>query len=152
MRYFRLYEKLPGREPLGYSPSGTRWNGDGIPLIYASSSMALAMLEHYSIKGPVDAESSWELAELEVTGEVPNINADDLPGDWKKRPYPESTQLFGAFWATSRQTVHLAVPSIRIPLSGFPLEHNLLINPLHPDFLGSVSLIGAEDINFELNI
>lgn len=49
-------------------------------------------------------------------------------------------------------TTALMVPSCRIPTCAYPIEHNLLINPLHPDFLRDVKFVSQEDVNFEVNI
>ena len=79
MRYFRLIENLPGRDPLGFGMGPGRWNVNGTPVIYASSVSALNFLELLSIKGPIVTESSWKLVSLEVVGSIPELEVDDLP-------------------------------------------------------------------------
>ena len=74
-----------------------------------------------------------------------------LSADWKNRPHPRSTQEFGTTWAKGMISPVLKIPSCRIPLSTYPSEHNVLINPLHPDFINSVKLVEEWDVSFEVN-
>lgn len=144
-------ENLPGRESLGYGLGPGRWNQFGTPMIYACSMSSLSFLELLSIKGPVVTQSKWKLAVLEIEGTIPELDADFLPADWKNRPYPRSTQEFGTTWAKGMISPILKIPSIRIPLKNYPLEHNLLINPLHKEFSKTVKLIEEWDVTFEVN-
>jgi hypothetical protein len=45
----------------------------------------------------------------------------------------------------------LKVPSCRIPLANYSQEHNLLINPLHPEFNEKVRVTDTWDVSFEVN-
>ena len=151
MRYFRLMENLPGRESLGYGLGPGRWNQYGTQMIYACAMSCLNFQELLGIKGPVVTQSKWKLAVLEIEVNIPELDADFLPPDWKNRPYPRSTQEFGTAWAKGMISLTLKIPSIRIPLKGYPLEHNLLINPLHKEFSKTVKLIEEWDVTFEVN-
>jgi RES domain-containing protein len=151
LRYFRLIEKLPGRLPLGYGPGSGRWNPYGVPLIYACSHSALNFLELLSIKGPVVSLADWSLVQFELTGDIPYLSVEDLPEDWAKRPHPKSTQEIGLYWASAKETVALKIPSCRIPLINYPEEHNLLLNPLHPEFSKKIKLIEETEVSFALN-
>lgn len=144
-------ENLPGRESLGCGLGPGRWNQFGTPIIYACAMSSLNFLELLSIKGPVVTQSKWKLAVLEIKGEIPELDADFLPHDWKNRPYPRSTQEFGTTWSKGMISPILKIPSIRIPLKSYPLEHNLLINPLHKEFSKTVKLIEEWDVTFEVN-
>ncbi|MDR7128429.1 RES domain-containing protein [Algoriphagus sp. 4150] len=151
MRYFRLIENLAGRSSLGYGLGAGRWNQYGTPIIYACSISSLNFLELLSIKGAVVTKSKWKLVLLEITGQIPELDATLLPSDWKNRPHPRSTQDFGTAWAKGMISPVLKIPSCRIPLLSYPSEHNLLINPLHPDFRNSVKPIEEWDVSFEVN-
>lgn len=151
MKYFRLIEEVPDRTPLGYGTAGGRWNLNGTPMIYASNFSSITFMELLSIKGPIVTSTKWVLVMLEVLGDIPQLDSADLPSDWYRRPYPHSTQEFGTQWAQSMTTPYLKVPSCRIPLSSYPLEHNLLINPLHPERNNLVKVISTEQVSFELN-
>lgn len=151
MRYFRLIEEAPDRTPLDYGTAGGRWNLRGTPMIYASNSSAITFMELLSIRGPVVTSIKWRLVILEVLGDIPQLDAADLASDWYQRPHPHSTQEFGTQWAQSMATPYLKVPSCRIPLSSYPDEHNLLINPLHPERNNLIKVISTEQVSFELN-
>lgn len=151
MQYFRLIEALKGRSGLGYGLVPGRWNQFGTPLIYACSVSSLNFLELLSIKGTVVTQSAWKLIVLEISDPIPALDATQLPQDWKNRPHPSSTQEFGSAWAKALISPFLQVPSCRIPLHNYPLEHNLLINPLHPDFLQKVKILDEMDVSFEVN-
>ena len=151
MHIYRLFEKNPFHSPLGFNAGGGRWNHSGTPLIYASNTISLPFLELYSIKGPVVATSSWILATLELSKEIPILQQDDLPPDWNLRPHTSTTKDFGTVWANSKDMLCIKVPSARIPLSAYPSEFNLLINPLHPDFFHAVKIISEEEVSFAIN-
>jgi RES domain-containing protein len=151
MLFYRVYEQLEGRSPLGFGKAAGRWNHSGTPMIYCSSSLALAILELYAIKGSVVSTMNWQVATLEITADIPFIEKLDLPEDWVARPYPKSTLNFGTVWAAQQIGFCVAVPSVRIPLFRFPEEHNLLLNPLYPDFSNHVKVINTQTINFQIN-
>jgi RES domain-containing protein len=96
-------------------------------------------------------KGNFVLAELGLNGAIPILERNDLPSDWRSRPHSRSMKDFGTHWAKMRPSLAIKVPSARMPLSCFPEEHNLLINPFHPDFLESVSVVGTETIQFEIN-
>lgn len=151
MRCFRLIEAVSGRSALGYGMAPARWNFFGTPLIYAASVSSLNFLELLSIKGPSVTQSQWKLVELEILGSIPELDPETLPADWKNRPHPRSAQEFGTQWAKGMISAALKVPSCRIPLYRYPEEHNVLINPFHPDFTKEVNLIREWDATFEVN-
>lgn len=113
--------------------------------------MALNYLDLLSIKGPSVAKSSWVLVIIEVKGDIPSLDPRTLPSNWRLRPYPKSTQQIGSQWAQKKTNPYLKVSSCRIPLAGFPQEHNLLINPLHPNFSKLVKHVRSEPVTYELN-
>lgn len=121
-------------------------------MIYSSSSVALTMVEHYSISGNKVSGTLFELAVLEVDYDIPSIEVNDLPKDWDLRFHNKETQQFGTLWSREKQFPCIKVPSARLPLSCYPREHNLLLNPLHPDFNKAVQAISLEDIRFNLNL
>ena len=151
MQVYRLFENNPLHASLGYGGGGGRWNHPGTPLIYASNTISLPFLELYSIKGPAVTTSKWILAGLEIEGEIPMLEQDNLPGDWNMRPHSRTTKDFGTAWANSKEMLCLKIPSARIPLSAYPLEFNLLINPLHPSFYEHVKVISEEEVSFAIN-
>jgi len=151
LKVYRLIENIKGRSPLGYGLGAGRWNQYGTPIIYTCNYSSLNFLELLSIKGPVVSLSDWILVTLEIQTELSYIERDELPSDWRQRPYPISTQQIGTAWAKQMVSPVLKIPSCRIPISSFENEFNVLINPLHPEFHQAVKLISTEDVGFEVN-
>lgn len=146
-----MIENIPGRSSLGFGIGAGRWNEYGTPIIYACSVSSLNFLELLSIKGSVVTQSKWKLILLEVEGGIPELDISMIPDNWKNRPYPKSTQEFGSAWAKGMISPVLKIPSCRIPLQSFYHEHNLLINPLHPEFKTTVKVQEEWDVSFEVN-
>ncbi len=151
MKYFRLFEDIPTRSPLGFGLGGGRWNHRGVPMIYLSNFSSIAINEMISIKGSTVAKSNWKICTIEIEGSIAELGLSAVPKDWNVRPASRSTKDLGTLWANSMKTVCLKVPSARLNLSAYPNEHNLLVNPLHADFRKVVSYLGSEDFNFQLN-
>ncbi|MDZ7650272.1 MAG: RES family NAD+ phosphorylase [Cytophagales bacterium] len=149
--YFRIIQKKYSGSPLGYGTGGARWNARGVPMIYAGSSVSIITSEFLSIKGGAVVEEEWSLVSYSISSDPPFLDTTSLPVDWDSRPYPLSTQEFGRTWARRATSVCLKVPSSRILLKAYPKEHNLLINPLHPNLHNEVTVISIDDLFFNLN-
>jgi RES domain-containing protein len=109
---------------------GGRWNSRGIPVVYASTSLALAALETF-----VNLEPNLRPPDLVfIEGELPDsikvtrLDLKLLPPKWHAGR-DEALRRFGDEWVRSAAGVGLLVPSAAI--RG---EWNLLLNPAHPDF------------------
>ena len=109
---------------------GGRWNSRGVPMIYASTSLALSAIETF-----VNLEPNLQPKDLvSIEGEIPDrmeIAQQDLkslPQDWHETR-DESLHHFGDEWIRASKTVALLVPSAAI--LG---EWNVLLNPSHSDF------------------
>ena len=110
--------------------AGGRWNSEGFAVVYAASSLSLALLEiivHLEFK---EALRLYKAIRIEVPDSaLEQINPASLPAGWNSRvPHP-STQLTGNHWLRSWSSVVLSVPSAIVLI-----ESNILINPAHPDF------------------
>lgn len=151
MKYYRLFLDNPSYSPLGFGSGAARWNHRWTPVIYASSHTSIAINEILSIKGPTVAHSNWIICSFDIDGTILELDRKDLPSNWNQRPWPKSTQNIGTQWAKDMVSVGLKVPSARLNLSAYPEEHNLLINPLHPEFLKTVSVTDTESFNFQLD-
>jgi RES domain-containing protein len=108
---------------------GGRWNRKGIPLVYASESQSLAMLEMLVQDEPLRARYVMIDARIPKGVTIDRIKVDDLPSDWRDVAARGKLQVIGTKWATQRSAAVLAVPSVVVPA-----ETNYLLNPLHPDF------------------
>ena len=115
--------------------TGGRWNSKGMALLYASSTIALTVLEtvvHLSSGGlPLNRylvridipDGIWARRE-----EIDHENA--APG-WDALPAGTASLAFGDGWLRSRRSAVLVVPSVIVPE-----ERNILVNPGHPDAKG----------------
>ena len=115
----------------GARACGGRWNGKGVPAVYAATTIALATLETLAHLGDNIAIRNAFLVRIDVPASVWNsrqtITAGELPPTWLAEP-PGSTSIdAGNGWLANRASALLLVPSVIVPE-----EYNVLINPLHP--------------------
>ncbi|USX27707.1 RES family NAD+ phosphorylase [Oxalobacteraceae bacterium OTU3CINTB1] len=115
----------------GARACGGRWNGKGVPMVYAATTIALATLETLAHLGENIAIRNAFLVRIDVPAQVwksrQTITAGELPPTWLAEP-PGSTSIdAGNAWLASRACALLLVPSVIVPE-----EYNVLINPLHP--------------------
>lgn len=114
----------------GAEITGGRWNRKGRPVLYTSTSIALACLEtavhlkqrglplnRYLVKIAVPL-ATWQARETKA--------AADLPMGWDALPEGKVSLDAGDAWLIGRSSPLLVVPSVIVPE-----EHNVLINPAH---------------------
>ena len=132
IQVWRLVKKRRAAEAFngeGAKAYGGRWNHPGTAAVYLADSLALAALEIFVHTGAahrgmhfvaiaVDLPDGVRIDELEAS----------LPTDWRDEPPPGSTKGLGTTWLKS-----LSAPLLRVPSAIVPVEHNLVLNPLHPD-------------------
>jgi RES domain-containing protein len=103
-----------------------RWHHRGRLIVYTATHRSLALLEilvHLDVHLAIRPLVAWQI-------EVPAAHIDTttaLPRQWKTDP--ERTRDLGDGWLLARQSPALLVPSAIVPS-----EHNVLLNPAHPDF------------------
>jgi RES domain-containing protein len=118
-----------------FSGEGTRlfdgrWNIAGIPMVYTSTSLALAAIEFFVHLDPSEAPPGL----VSLTAKVPDnlsverVEIGQLPRDWRRTDH-RHLQQFGTDWVRSQRSVALVVPSAAVES-----EWNVLLNPAHPDF------------------
>lgn len=121
----RAYAAFDGEG--GFRRSG-RWHEKGNPVVYASSSEALAALEvlvHLSLLNQIPEYVCVKAAIPEdLIADIRDLWP--LPSDWTAEE-PIQTRGQGTKWLLGRHSVVLKVPSVVIPR-----EANFMINPLHP--------------------
>jgi RES domain-containing protein len=108
-----------------------RWNPIGLPVVYLSETLSLAVLEllvHLTLE---DRRLQFAAIPVEVPEDlaIDTLEPDALPANWRDESIPQETQRVGADWAAGKQGALLRVPSVVVPS-----EHNYLANPHHPDF------------------
>lgn len=121
---------------------GGRWNEKGIPLVYTSSSISLAILEslvHFSFNM---APPDMSIATIYIPDNIFESSVDiksfgKLPNSWNENLPNPKTQQFIKKWINNKSSLILKVPS-----AINSREFNYLINPLHKD----INLIILQDI------
>lgn len=131
MRVWRLSEAkhAPGLDGEGARLWGGRWNSVGLPVVYASDSLALAALEVLVHLPRIERRRDELPPYLAIGLEIPDaLIADPLfPAGI---PSDESPAL-GDAWIASQSSLALIVPSRVIPV-----ERTVLLNPRHPAMAG----------------
>ena len=113
----------------GARRSGGRFNSPGTPVVYASDTLALAVLEVVVHLPTYRALRERIAFRLDIPDElIATLTEHDLPGDWRSTPPSRSTQTLGDAWVTRADSAVLQLPSVLLP------HHtNLILNPAHPD-------------------
>lgn len=142
MRLYRIYDhhadfaKGPTFNPLdgaGGLYARGRWNERGHPILYTSSSAALALAEMlchvpatlFGERTLLTLDISDKLSLEDVTYPmVVQLLRNEALGDMTN-----TTRSYGTQWLSEARSVVLRVPSIALPF-----EHNYLLNPKHPSF------------------
>ncbi len=127
---------------------GGRWNPEGVPLVYTSTSPELALLETLvHLDGtPFSDLPPYVLITIAVPDTaIETIAEADLPPDWKQ---PASTDL-ARFLLPRLQPgnpyVGFAVPSKVFPNSP---SRNVLLNPQHP-LMPQVQIVSVVPLAFD---
>jgi RES domain-containing protein len=122
-------DDLSGR---GAEEDGGRWNHPGTPLLYASSTIALACLETFvHLDGRNALPLNRYLVQLELPPSTWRQRTVFVPADhvgWDAEPPGLVSMGWGTQWAQSQVSLIAEVPSVVVPE-----EINILINPRHRD-------------------
>ncbi len=107
---------------------GGRWNPVGIPVVYASESISLALLEVIANAGSIDDLRMIQPTKITIPDSITSlqIQLDSLKKNWFADF--DYTQWMGKEILLSSKSLLIQCPSAIIPQ-----EKNYLINPLHPD-------------------
>jgi len=135
MRIWRLCRSVYAADAFsgeGARRFGGRWNSRGVPMVYCSSSLALAAMELFVHLEP--AQTPTDLVSISATlpeGEpARTLQAADLPDAWWTEEVltaEHSTRDVGDAWIRGGASLAMRVPSVPIRA-----EWNVLVNPLHP--------------------
>jgi RES domain-containing protein len=114
----------------GAELSGGRWNRPGTPLVYASTSRALACLETVVHLARTPLPLNRYLVEITVPEDewarAVQLDPAALVG-WDAMPAGKASLDWGSAWVLSAHSLLARVPSAIVPE-----EFNVLINPRHP--------------------
>jgi RES domain-containing protein len=133
----RIYRVL--REPFAQAPFdgegayryGGRWSSPGVRVSYASEYQSLAMLEYFVHLDADDPPADLVIATADVPDDLAreSIEESKLPSNWRETPAPDPLKNFGDEFVQRGECALLLAPSALAPG-----EHNVLLNPAHPDF------------------
>jgi RES domain-containing protein len=109
---------------------GGRWNSRGVPVVYASLSLALAAVETFvNLEPNLIPEDVVSIeGAIPESLEVRRLDPTALPSGWATSRV-ESLRHLGDDWIRGAESAALLVPSAAI--RG---EWNVLLNPMHADF------------------
>lgn len=109
---------------------GGRWNSPGTPVVYASETRALGLLEILvGIRSAQPLNAYVLIAATFDDSLVTTVDFGRLPETWRQSPPPSSTQRIGDEWVARKTSAILRVPSAIIPE-----EFNYVLNPAHQQF------------------
>lgn len=131
MIVFRISNSLYNNDISGSGAKlmGSRWNSKGIPLLYTSQFISLAVLEMLVNTNFKDYAMALDLMYIYFPEEqaTTNIDLKNLKMNWKDDL--GYTRFIGDEFIKQKEFLILKVPSAVIQE-----EYNYLANPLHPDF------------------
>lgn len=121
-----------------------RWNPVGLPALYCAGSISLCALEKFVHLGspPLPPLVLVAVDIPDAAGVFSPLPAD-LPPGWDDLPTSTAAQLLGRDWLTRRETLAMRIPSVLLPE-----ESNLVVNPLHPDYL-QISMTVVRPFTFD---
>ena len=132
----------------GAEKNGGRWNEKGTPLVYTSIAASTAMLEVIAhINAPA---MNRYLIRIEVPDDLWHGRIQMLkpPLGWDAVPDSIVSRKVGQQFVANAQHPLLVVPSVIVPE-----DHNVLINPRHPDAGRiEVDLDGSRKLSFDLRL
>lgn len=130
MIIFRITLKRYAHELFAPGVSG-RWNSDGRKVIYAASSVSLAIMENLVRRNGYGFNSDFAIMFIEVPDHI-NITTytpEKLPPGWDDPGSYAASQPIGDAWYDAMKT-----PVLQIPSAVVTQEYNYVLNSLHPDY------------------
>jgi RES domain-containing protein len=99
-------------------------------VVYLASSASLTALELLVHTNPEDAPDDLVILEVDIPDDaiIDRYVVSALPTDWRAVSAPPACQALGDAWVEGGITLGLSLPSVVMPT-----EHNILLNPAHPD-------------------
>jgi RES domain-containing protein len=108
-----------------------RWNEEGQPVVYAATTIVLAVLETAAHIDTGGLPLNRFLVRIDVPepawADRETLNVLRLPAAWCAIPAGKASVAIGAEWLRASRSLALVVPSVIVPE-----ESAVLINPAHP--------------------
>lgn len=124
---------------------GGRWNSKGIPMLYTSSSRALAALE-VMVHLPANNVNPIDFALVSISlpdKSIEEIDYKMLEKEINKNGLNSNFRIIGDNWMKKNTSLLLKVPSVVIKE-----EYNFLVNPFHKDF-HKITIVSVQKFNFD---
>jgi RES domain-containing protein len=129
----------------GAEMTGGRWNSKGYPMIYTSSSCALATAEvavHLPL-GLIPKDYFLVSIKIPENAAFSEILPENLDAGWNSFPHPDFTQKAGDEFLLKNEKLYLKVPSAVV--AG---DFNVLLNPMH-HLMKDVKILKTEIYEFD---
>lgn len=122
---------------------GGRWNSIGVPAVYTSFTISLALVELFIHKNTYDEILINHLMEITIADNISTkIDYNKLKQNWQN---DESyCQYIGNQFLTAPTTIGMSVPSAIIEQ-----ENNLVLNPMSKDFNKKVKIKKVKPFLFD---
>ncbi len=134
----------------GAEQTGGRWNRKGTPMVYASVSRSLACLETVVHFGSGDdLPLNRYLVQISIPIALWGSRFELDPAHhagWDAEPPGKVSTDWGTAWIQGKTTLLARVPSVIVPE-----EHNILINPQHPD-VGKLAAVKVRKWTYDQRI
>jgi RES domain-containing protein len=130
-----------------YGPG--RWHEKGNLVIYTSEHASLAAWEKIvHVASFENLPDNLLLVKIEIPDgiEIQTVPQKVLVKGWDNFPFTNETVNYGTTFLRKKEHLALKVPSVIIPD-----EHNIILNPLHPD-IQSCKIISATRFIFDLRV
>lgn len=139
----KFKEDITGLGPKLY---GSRWNTQGLSMLYTAEHISLAVLETLVHLEKSEIPVSYWLLTIKMPDNTAGIVIDfnRLKKNWAADE--EYTQFMGSQFLTNNESLFLKVPSAVINE-----ESNFLLNPIHKDFK-KVQIIKTNEFNFDTRL
>ncbi|HEY6490999.1 MAG: RES family NAD+ phosphorylase [Terracidiphilus sp.] len=123
---------------------GGRWNTPGVPMVYASTSLALAAIELFVHLEPnLQPDDLVAIAATLPAGEpARKLEPEALPAQWWRDDFGP-LRAIGDAWIREKTSLALEVPS-----AALRLEWNVLVNPAHPG-IGTLAIEEPQPFHFD---
>ena len=144
----KVHRVIPQKFALDLSGTGAklyggRWNRVGVPLLYTSENLSLAVLENIvHIQNPA-ISPPYKAITIEIPDSFKEYSVTNFPDNWLIQ------EGFEALWKLTDNFVKSGeFLAIKVPSAIIEMEYNFLINPQHPLFK-DISVVKQQDFSFD---
>ncbi len=144
----KIYRITPQKFALDLSGMGAklyggRWNRVGVPMLYTSENLSLAVLENVvHIQNPAILPT-FKAITIELPGSFKEYSVNDFSENWVSQDGFEELRKLTDDFVKAGEFLAMKVPSAIIEM-----EFNFLINPQHPLFK-EISIVKQQHFSFD---